>query len=57
MVVQGNQQAADMLKRGERLIAVDALDLYAAKDRAAGHPMKTLYRATACSSSPHPHRS
>jgi iron(III) transport system substrate-binding protein len=43
MVVQGNQQAADMLKRGERLIAVGALDSYATEDRAAGHPMKTLY--------------
>jgi iron(III) transport system substrate-binding protein len=41
--VQGNQQAADMLKRGERLIAVGALDSYAAEDRNAGHPMKTLY--------------
>ncbi len=43
MVVQGNQQASDMLKRGERLIAVGALDSYAAEDRNAGHPMKTLY--------------
>ena len=43
MVVQGNQQASDMLKRGERLIAVGALDSYAAEDRAAGHPIKTLY--------------
>jgi iron(III) transport system substrate-binding protein len=43
MVVQGNQQAADMLKRGERVIAVGALDSYAAEDRKAGHPMKTLY--------------
>src|SRR4029079_14726833 len=43
MVVQGNQQASDMLKPGERLIAVGALDSYAAEDRAAGHPMKTLY--------------
>ena len=43
MVVQGNQQAADMLKRGERLIAVGAFDSYAAEDRNAGHPMKTLY--------------
>jgi len=43
MVVQGNQQASDMLKRGERLIAVGALDSYAAADRKAGHPMKTLY--------------
>ena len=43
MIVQGNQQVSDMLKRGERLIAVGALDSYAAEDRAAGHPMKTLY--------------
>jgi iron(III) transport system substrate-binding protein len=43
MVVQGNQQVADMLKRGERVIAVGALDSYAAADRKAGHPMKTLY--------------
>ena len=43
MVVQGNQQVSDMLKRGERLIAVGALDSYAADDRAAGHPIKTLY--------------
>lgn len=43
MVVQGNQQASDMLKRGERVIAVGALDSYAAEDRKAGHPMKTLY--------------
>ena len=43
MVVQSNQQVSDMLKRGERLIAVGALDSYAAEDRKAGHPMKTLY--------------
>jgi len=43
MVVQSNQQASDMLKRGERLIAVGALDSYAAEERSAGHPMKTLY--------------
>ena len=43
LVVPSNQQVSDMLKRGERLIAVGALDSYAADDRAAGHPMKTLY--------------
>jgi iron(III) transport system substrate-binding protein len=43
MVVQSNQQVSDMLKRGERLIAVGALDSYAADERRAGHPMKTLY--------------
>jgi iron(III) transport system substrate-binding protein len=45
MIVQGNQQVSDMIKRGERLIAVGALDSYAAEDRAAGHPIKTLYPA------------
>jgi iron(III) transport system substrate-binding protein len=43
MVVQGNQQSSDMIKRGERFIAVGALDSYAAEERAAGHPIKTLY--------------
>src|SRR6185437_4746599 len=43
MVVPSNQQASEMLKRGERLIAVGALDSYAADERRAGHPMKTLY--------------
>ncbi len=43
MIVQGNQQVSDMLKRGERLIAVGALDSYAADLRTEGHPIKTLY--------------
>ena len=43
MIVQGNQQVSDMLKRGERLIAVGALDLYAADLKSEGHPIKTLY--------------
>jgi iron(III) transport system substrate-binding protein len=43
MIVQSNQQVSDMVKRGERLIAVGSLDSYAADDRAAGHPLKTLY--------------
>jgi iron(III) transport system substrate-binding protein len=43
MIVQGNQQSSDMIKRGERVIAVGALDSYAAEERAAGHPIKTLY--------------
>jgi iron(III) transport system substrate-binding protein len=45
MIVQGNQQVSDMLKRGERLIAVGALDSYAANLRKEGHPIKTLYPA------------
>ena len=43
MIVQGNQQVSDMLKRGERLIAVGALDSYAADLRKEGHQVKTLY--------------
>ena len=43
MIVQGNQQVSDVLKRGERLIAVGALDSYAADLRKEGHPIKTLY--------------
>jgi iron(III) transport system substrate-binding protein len=45
MIVPGNQQVSDLLKRGERLIAVGALDSYAADLKAAGHPIKTLYPA------------
>jgi iron(III) transport system substrate-binding protein len=43
MIVQGNQQVSDMLKRGERLIAIGALDSYAADLKKEGHPIKTLY--------------
>ena len=43
LIVQGNQQVSDMLKRGERQIAVGALDSYAADERKAGHPIKTIY--------------
>ena len=45
MVVQGNQQVSDNIKRGERLIAVGALDSYAADDRKAGHPIITILPA------------
>jgi len=45
MVVQGNQQVSDNIKRGERLIAVGALDSYAADDRKAGHPIVTILPA------------
>src|SRR5258705_11523136 len=43
MIVQGNQQGSDMLKRGEPLIAVGALDSYAADLKKEGHQIKTLY--------------
>jgi iron(III) transport system substrate-binding protein len=45
MVVQGNQQVSDNIKRGERLIAVGALDSYAAADRKAGHSIVTILPA------------
>lgn len=43
MVVQGNQQVADNIKRGERLIAVGALDVYIAEDRRNGHDFVSIY--------------
>jgi iron(III) transport system substrate-binding protein len=42
MIVRGNQQVLDNIKRGERLIAVGALDSYAADARRAGHPIVTI---------------
>jgi iron(III) transport system substrate-binding protein len=45
MVVQGNQQVSDNIKRGERLIAVGALDSYAADERRAGHAIVTILPA------------
>ena len=50
MIVQGNQQVSDMLKRGERLIAVGALDSYAAGTARRRPPdQDALSAATACS--------
>jgi iron(III) transport system substrate-binding protein len=43
MIVQGNQQVSEALKRGERLIAVGASDSYAADDRKKGHPLVTIF--------------
>jgi iron(III) transport system substrate-binding protein len=43
MIVQGNQQVSDMLKRGERLICAGGLDSYAADERKQGHPIATIY--------------
>jgi len=45
MIVRGNQQVSDNIKRGERLIAVGALDSYAASERRAGHPIVTILPA------------
>lgn len=43
MIVQGNEQILDNLKRGERLIAAGALDSYAADARKEGHKIKSIY--------------
>ncbi|WP_188517874.1 ABC transporter substrate-binding protein [Alsobacter metallidurans] len=43
MIVQGNQQVSDNIKRAERVIAVGASDSYAADDRKDGHPILTVY--------------
>ncbi len=45
MVVQGNQQLADMLKRGERLIAAGGLDSYAVDAQRQGHPIQRIFPA------------
>lgn len=45
MIVRGNQQVSDNIKRAERVVAVGAVDSYAAEDRAAGHPIVTVYPA------------
>jgi iron(III) transport system substrate-binding protein len=42
MVVPGNQQLADMLKRGERLIAAGGLDSYAFDARKEGHKVASI---------------
>jgi iron(III) transport system substrate-binding protein len=43
MIVQGHQQVEDMLKRGERIVAAEEADSYAAADRKAGHDIVTIY--------------
>jgi iron(III) transport system substrate-binding protein len=42
MVVPGNQQLSDMLKRGERLIAAGGLDSYAFDARREGHKIASI---------------
>jgi iron(III) transport system substrate-binding protein len=43
LLVQGNQQVADMVKRGERSIAVGADAAYVGEARATGMPISTVY--------------
>ena len=45
MIVQGNQQAAEAIKRAERVIAVGASDSYATDDRKQGLPVATIFPA------------
>ena len=44
MLVQGNQQVADMIKRGERVIAVGADAAYVGESKKEGMPLSTLYQ-------------
>jgi iron(III) transport system substrate-binding protein len=43
LIVQSNQQVLDAIKRGERPIALGALDSYAADARRQGHKIKSIY--------------
>jgi len=43
MLVQGNQQVADMVKRGERVIAVGADGAYVGEARKNGSPFSIIY--------------
>lgn len=45
MIVQGNQQVAETIRRAERVIAAGASDSYATDDRKAGHPVATIFPA------------
>jgi iron(III) transport system substrate-binding protein len=45
VVVQGNEQALNMLKTGERAIAAFADSQYANEARAAGHPLRVIFPA------------
>jgi iron(III) transport system substrate-binding protein len=45
MIVQSNQQVLDTIKRGERPIALGALDSYAAVARKQGHKIHSIYPA------------
>jgi iron(III) transport system substrate-binding protein len=45
VVVQGNEQALNMLKIGERAIAAFADSQYANEARAAGHPLQVIFPA------------
>jgi iron(III) transport system substrate-binding protein len=43
MIVRSNQQVTDTIKRGERAIALGAVDTYATEARMQGHKIDTIY--------------
>jgi iron(III) transport system substrate-binding protein len=65
MIVQGHQQVAETLTRGERLVAAEGADQYAWLDRKAGHKVQTIFPTDGAfvipaptaiiKGSPHPH--
>jgi len=65
MIVQGHQQVAETLSRGERLIAAEGADQNAWVDRKAGHKVQTIFPTDGAfaipaptvviKGSPHPH--
>jgi iron(III) transport system substrate-binding protein len=54
MIVQGHQQVAEALSRGERLLAAEGADQYAWLDKKAGHPVQTLFPADGAFAIPAP---
>jgi iron(III) transport system substrate-binding protein len=54
MIVQGHQQVAEALTRGERLVAAEGADQYAWVDRKAGHKVQTIFPADGAFAIPAP---
>jgi len=54
MIVQGHQQVAEALTRGERLVAAEGADQYAWVDRKAGHKVQTIIPADGAFAIPSP---
>jgi len=54
MIVQGHQQVAETLTRGERLIAAEGADQQAWLDRNAGHKVQTIFPAAGAFAIPSP---
>jgi iron(III) transport system substrate-binding protein len=54
MIVQGHQQVAEALTRGERLLAAEGADQQAWLDKKAGHPVQTIFPADGAFAIPAP---